>query len=96
MSTNADNFRQRVVDHAFEAGSDAITFATRLGARRISDEPAHAWDGEGQGFLWRFRDGSCALIREDGHEVATGGRAVAARIQRQYGAVLATDPSLDG
>lgn len=84
MAHNADNFRARVCDFAFEKGLDAKQFAERLGAKQLSAEPAEAWDGEGQGFPWQFPDRTIALIRGDGHEVARGGRNIAARIKRQY------------
>jgi hypothetical protein len=84
MTTNADNFRARVADQAWERGITAIDFATRLGARQLSDQPCEAWSGEGEGFPWRFPDGSVAMIRGDGHEVGVQNRSISARIARQY------------
>ena len=89
MSTNADNFRANVAPNAWEKGGlDANQYAASLGAVQVSTEPAECWDGEGQGFLWRFRDGSLALIREDGNEVLRGGANIASRIKRQFADVL--------
>jgi hypothetical protein len=89
MTTNADNFRQRVADHAWERGATAIEFATRLGAAQLSDRPCEAWGGEGEGFPWRFRDGSLAVIRSDGHEVAVQNRHFSLRVATQYAAEIA-------
>lgn len=84
MTVTANNFRQRVCDQ-FDRGVNAIIFAKRLGGVKVSEEPALAWAGEGQGYPWRFRDGSIALIREDGHEVAPSDAGVRLRIRQQYG-----------
>lgn len=84
MAHNAANFIRRVVDDAFEKGLDAKQFATRLGAKQVSDIPCPRWDGERIGFVWRFRDGSMAIIRDDGHEVMKLDSGIGKYLKQHY------------